>query len=302
MRAVRLLLVSSSLCTAVTALAGCGAPKTTSGPSISLPSSGFAADTTTHKIYVVNFYDDEVTTYLDNGKPTSPIISTPTHPYGIDVDVNGKIYVTSFIPGSSSNTLTTYTPDGVPTTPTITTDLCGPTGVAVDKHFNIWVSNACGAVTIYNSDGEEIKKITDGLSSCQNIWIDATANKVYVTNWASSVYMVATYTLDGTRTKPTITQGLEAPNGVVSDDSTGDIYVANYYGANITTYDASGNEIQPTIRANVSGPDGLALDSQQKLLYVANTGSNTLTTYRLNGRQTAPTISGLGSPRGIAYH
>ena len=69
------------------------------------------------KLYVTNYYDDDVTTYKRNGTQTTPTITGLAGVWGLAVDANGKIYVTQ---ARASIPLTTYKADGTPTTPTIT--------------------------------------------------------------------------------------------------------------------------------------------------------------------------------------
>ncbi|MBV8725710.1 MAG: hypothetical protein JO350_10310, partial [Candidatus Eremiobacteraeota bacterium] len=50
------------------------------------------------KIYVVNNGDNTVRTYRPDGTQTIPTITGLNGPRGVAVDVNGKIYVASFVP------------------------------------------------------------------------------------------------------------------------------------------------------------------------------------------------------------
>src|ERR1700735_867305 len=110
---------------------------------------------------------------------------------------------------------------------------------------------------------------------------------------------VTTYTTDGDRVSPTITDGVNVPLGVAVDGKLNRIYVANAGDSTITTYTKNGSRTSPTIVVDVNQPYAIAVDSAGKI-YVANYGSNTLTTYDKNGNQTKPTINGLDGPRGVA--
>jgi DNA-binding beta-propeller fold protein YncE len=78
------------------------------------------------------------------------------------------------------------------------------------------------------------------------------AGKIYVANPGNNT--VTTYTANGAPTTPTITTGLNGPEGVTVD-ATGKIYVANS-GNTVTTYTANGKQTTPTITTGLAGPRG----------------------------------------------
>ena len=119
----------------------------------------------------------------------------------------------------------TYKPDGTRTTPTITIGLKFPEGIAVDKNGNIYVASFEGSGSGCGGQG------------CGSVTV---------------------YKPNGTRTTPTITAGLNGPEGIAFDSTDGLLYVANINGGNVTTYNpTTGAETEPTI-SSLSTPIGLA--------------------------------------------
>jgi len=165
---------------------------------------------------------------------------------GIAVDSNGNIYVAN--DGSSdggTDSITVYPPGSNGDAAPIAviegdnTGLINPTGVAVDSSGNIYVANCgelCGggninpSVTVYppGSNGNAIPSATisgsnTGLDYSLGIAVDSTRN-IYVANFGNGVTVYPAGS-DG-NVRPSLTVG--GGRAVAVDDSSGDIYVADY--------------------------------------------------------------------------
>ena len=65
---------------------------------------------------------------------------------------------------------------------------------------------------------------------------------------------ITTYTTDGDRVSPTISLGVNVPEGVAVDEKSDRIYVANAGNSTITTYTKDGSRTSPTIVVDVNQP------------------------------------------------
>jgi outer membrane protein assembly factor BamB len=84
---------------------------------------------------------------------------------------------------------------------------------------------------------------------------------------------------------------LNTPYGVAFDSS-GNLYVANYYGDTVSEFDSGGNLITGSFAPGLNLPTGLAFDGSGNL-YVANTDNNTVSEFDSSGNLIR-TISGPG--------
>lgn len=163
---------------------------------------------------------------------------------------------------------------------------------------HIFVANPpAGEVTSYDLDGTLTGRIFQGYRPL-SVAVNPSDTKVYVTDNASNV--VTTYTVNGTRTTPIITDGPHG-TGSVAVDKNGKIYVADFTGNTIRTYTPNGARTTPTITQGLHGPASVAIDEATGKIYVANFSNDTVTIYTSNGMRTNPTITqGISGPRAIA--
>jgi sugar lactone lactonase YvrE len=284
----------------------------TPGVPSSLPAAGatVAKPASPYKIYVANAGVEgsgpsSITIYEADGTPTGPAITDGvSSPFGIAVDLNGKVYVTNVGTGE----LTTYASNGKRTPLTIT-GLHVPRGVAVDASGKIYVASfADGTVTTYTAKGKPTTPTIAGLSDPVGVAVDS-SGKIFVTS--SSTNTLMTFTSDGTRTTPTITKNLSNPL-FVAVDGRGKIYVTNQTDGILTTYKSNGQPVSPSIESGLVTPRGVAVDANGKI-FVANFGHyaalgqdsipNSIASFRPSGKQTTLTItSGVAGPLGIALH
>ncbi len=209
---------------------------------------------------------------------------------------------TLFVTDACTDAVTAYSAasngDVSPLAP-VPTGLSQPEFVAFDKSGNIYVTNSCNgiaSVTIYpeGSNGDSaptavIGGSNTGLASPFGIAVDS-SGKIYVADSAAGVLVypalgsstgllneAPTATISGTMT------GLLGPSGIALDSS-GKIYVADYYVASVFVYSALGSStglLNEAPLATISGgttgligPYGIALDSSGSI-YVADDGDAT---------------------------
>jgi len=247
------------------------------------------------KIYVSNWYGNNVTTYSISGIETTPTLTGLDQPGGVALDAAGKIFVTS----ADSNAVNTYIASGARTTPTLGLDLNTPVGVTVDAAGKIYVTNSGNnTLTTYTAAGvRTTPTITEGLNRPTGVAVDSLGT-IYVANYGNNT--VTTYDANGTRKSLTITEGLDFSSSVAVDKS-GKVYVTNAGNDTVTTYTHTGTRTSLTISKNgLMEPMGITIDANGKI-YVANEGCNTVTTYWPSGSRTSLTIRlGLNAPTGVA--
>jgi large repetitive protein len=303
-------------CAAIASVLVLTACSAASSPNPSIPTSVQATDaisaspSSAYKIYVANAGVEgsgpsSITSYESDGTPTGPAITDGiSSPFGIAVDLKGKVYVTN----DGTGELTTYDPNGKRTPLTIA-GLHEPRGVAVDANGKIYVASfADGTLTTYTAKGKPTTPTITGLGDPVGVAVDS-SGKIFVTN--SSTNTLMTFRPDGSRTTPTITKNLSNPL-FVAVDARGKIYVTNQTDGILTTYKSDGQAASPSIEVGLVTPRGVAVDSTGKIL-VANFGhyaefgrdsnANSIATFRRNGKETSLTItSGIAGPLGIALH
>ena len=170
------------------------------------------------KIYVLNGsggQGGDVTTYGPDGTPLSRFnVTNANSPIFLAVDGNGRVYVTVyFIDNNGPGRVFTFSPDGKRTTPTLSP--IWPWGVAVDAQGKIYVAAGPGIVT-FTPDGKPTQpRIQDhdqfGNGLAYGVTVDS-RGYIYAANCASTPCgSITTYKPDGSKTSPTITQGLANP-------------------------------------------------------------------------------------------
>ncbi len=137
----------------------------------------------------------------------------------------------------------------------------------------LYVSNDGEAhdVTVYRAgakDPSPIETISDGLQFPIGICLDGQGTRYVVdeNGW------VAEYPAGKTKPSKIITKGIDTP-GFCAIDSTGNLWVTNIYGANVTEYLQGSTKPHTVINKGLTYPDGVAIDHSGNM-YVGNGGYN----------------------------
>ena len=309
-------------------------------------------------IYVTNSCTAAITIYAKGSNGDTPPIATIggsntglSYPTGIALDSSGKIYVAD----RTADSVFVYPALGSSTgllneIPTATiggsnTGLSYPAGIALDSSGKIYVADdgldgyGPGSVFVYPALGGStgllnetptatISGSTTGLTYPEGIALDS-SSKIYVADEdAASVFVypalgssiglldeTPTATISGSDT------GLSSPFGIALDSS-GNIYVADFFTARVNIFPAGSNADAAPI-ATISGsntglqrPAGIALDSKGDVYVVddgpSGVGPDSVFAYPALGSSTglldeppsaaitAAVTTGLKSPLGIA--
>jgi sugar lactone lactonase YvrE len=280
-----------------------------------------------------------------NVTPTAVISGTNTGlniPGGIALDANRNIYVTngSYNGGyyvAGPGTITEYSAGStgnvapIATLSGSNTELFTPSGIFIDPSGNIWVTNddrfggddfagtveefppgsngnVTAMVEIYGSCSSLSFPYGVGIDSAGNIYVaDAGPGDGYtpgeITVYAAGSDFCATpqATISGTST------GFLQPTGLILDSS-GNIYVTDYYLNDIAVFSSGSNgNIAPTAtvadpNTGINYPLGVSLDTSGNI-YIANAGTqnggyDSITVYPAGSNANVPptaTISGLGA-------
>jgi len=292
-----------------------------------------------------------VTVYPPLGKSTGLLNEVPIatisgsntgleSPSGIALDSSGNIYVGAF----AASSVSVYPPLGKSTgllneSPIATisgsdTGLVSPAGIALDSGRNIYVDDF-GATSLFiypplgSSTGPLNEAPTASISGADTlleapygIAVDSSGS-IYVTDsGATSVFV---YPPLGSSTGPldeapsaTISgsnTGLVYPQGIALNSS-GNIYVGDWYAASVFVYPAKTNgnvapssaSISTTMTTGLGSPEGIALDSSGNI-YAANcpacygySGIPSVFVYSAGSNgNAAPTASISGSNTGLNY-
>lgn len=311
---------------------------------------GAAAGTKNPTIFVANDYD--VTAYPVGSKgDVAPIALTTdmAAPSGIARDASGRIYVTN----SATNTVTVYPANASGNVPPLAviggskTRLSSPAAIALDASGKIYVANSAekskDSITVYPplATGTGIlNEAPVATIAGSNTLLDnpsgialASQGDIYVANELrvhfveGKRYDVGRLTVYPAGSNGNVTPvaaisgtgtGLAYPDGIALD-SDGNIYVVNFYTANvdsnleydgsITIYSAGANgDASPIViiagdNTGLAQPQGLALDSGGNL-YVADGSINVYSAGSSGNVFPAASIGGAGTglagPIGIA--
>jgi hypothetical protein len=205
-----------------------------------------------------------ITTYNANGTQTTPTITdglanSQQQIYrapGIAVDTAGTIYAAN---AHYNDDVTTYAPDGTMKSLSISPGRYLQ-DVAVDKAGKIYtlIQEGSGNLVIFTPNGTAALPQIGPLGQVVALTIDA-AGKIYVVDDEGKAgSRVLTFDATGKPTTPTITVGLNSPDGVAVD-AAGRIYVANGGSNTITTYNPNGTQTALTITTGLDGPGKMAL-------------------------------------------
>jgi streptogramin lyase len=148
-----------------------------------------------------------------------------------------------------------------------------PFGLALDAGSNLWIAGNDGNVAALDPSGAPILSQPIGLECLGGIAVDP-AGKVWVTTCQSVTRIDPSLSPPGILT--TTNGGFDEPVGIAADTS-GHIWVANYYGSSVTELDSSANPVgeQPITGGGIDGPENIALDSHGNV-WISNYDGDTI--------------------------
>ncbi|MFD0765579.1 LamG-like jellyroll fold domain-containing protein [Mucilaginibacter lutimaris] len=231
------------------------------------------------------------------GTPVPLTGTTFGGPSGMAVDASGNLYITNY----TTNVIRKYNSTGtyLGTFGTGGT-FNAPVGIVFDSGGNAYILNTTttlgsGRLDKYNAAGVFQSSILTGLAHALGLNIDASDN-IYVTDRNTSTSANAVYKVNtaGTILLTLPTANLNYPDGVVTDNS-GNIYVLNRVGNNVTKYNAAG-VYQGVFASGFNGPLAMSVDPAGNL-YVGDSGNSSIKIYSLSGTLIR-TITGVTDPEG----
>ncbi|HLY02874.1 MAG TPA: hypothetical protein VKR56_10345 [Candidatus Cybelea sp.] len=151
-------------------------------------------------------------------------------------------------------------------------------------------------------DPKPIAAISKDVFNARGVCIDGEGT-LYVTNAGSSNKgYVLEYALGQTKPLRVITKGIDYP-GYCAIDASGNLWVANIGGVNVTEYLKNSTKPHATITKGLTEPDGIAIDHKGNL-YVSNfepQSSPNIQVYAPGSKSPSRTITdGISVPTGIA--
>jgi sugar lactone lactonase YvrE len=158
-------------------------------------------------------------------------------------------------------------------------------------------------VTVYPADAKDpspIETISSGLAFSAGICLDGQGTRyvVDIDGW------VAEYPAGKTKRSKVITKGIDTP-AFCAIDGSGNLWVTNIYGANVTEYLQGSTKPHTVITKGLTYPDGIAIDHSGNM-YVGNGGDNgfgpySVIVYAHGSKSPSRTITdGVTGPVGIA--
>ncbi len=186
-----------------------------------------------------------------------------------------------------------------------------PQGQSVGQTYKVsgpllYVANCClnPPLTIYDANANDpgpIATISKGINNSRGTCIDRDGT-LYVTNFGSGNGWVSEYALGQTKLLRMITKGIEYP-GYCAIDATGNLWVANIGGVNVTEYLKGSTKPHAVIANGLTYPVGIAIDHKGNL-YVSNYrpySEQNVQVYAPGDKSPSRTITeGVSSPVGIA--
>lgn len=199
-------------------------------------------------VYVADTYANTVYIFPARPAGANPVGSITTGvsgPQGLAIDATGTLYV-----GNPDNaTVTIYPPGSTSPSLTLKQDLPVPAAVAVDKKGNVWVSNEegsnQGSVVEFPKGSTTPSTVISGLNPL-GIAVDSKGN-LYVEEENPSGAVVAVYPPGATKPSKQFGQGdLISPDGITIGP-TGDVYVCDFYYAELFIFKAQSYKLRKKV-------------------------------------------------------
>jgi sugar lactone lactonase YvrE len=204
--------------------------------------------------------ENTITRYDQNGNGSTFTGAFVPGPYGIALDAEGNVYVTT-----NNNTIEKFGPNGADLGVFASTGINFGMGLAFDRDGNLYAANFVGGtIEKFSPNGTDLGVFANVIGPT-GLAFDAAGN-LYVGNLGSRIDRFAP---DGTPLGTFATVNLNNPEGLAFD-SAGNLYVANNGSDSIEIFFPTGAHLGTITSPNLSGPIGLAFDSEQNLYAVNN--------------------------------
>jgi YVTN family beta-propeller protein len=255
-----------------------------------------AIDSVTDKIYVTNYFSNDVTV-IDGATNSTTTVGAGTNPWAIGVNpVTNMIYVANY----GSNTVTAI--NGANNSTDFVNTGALPIAIVVNPVSNkIYVANygRSGGVTVINGATNATATVSLG-SYTSALAVNSITNNIYVSN----LYNYDITIIDGA-TNSTTTLSIETePGNIAVNPVTNKIYAINYDSiGSVTIIDGTTNATN-TVSAG-SYPYTIAVNSLTNMIYVANQGNQVTpsTVTVINGMTNSTAIVNVGvCPYAIAVN
>ncbi|MDQ3199555.1 MAG: NHL repeat-containing protein [Verrucomicrobiota bacterium] len=199
---------------------------------------------------------------------------------------------TFFVANMGVNTVSTYDSQGN-TTAFGSPFLIGPTGVALDRSGNLFVSTTANTIEKFSSAGVHLSTFaTVGLNQPLALAFDRAGN-LYAANFGDGTIQKFTPAGVGTSFATVVrATGL-------AFDALSNLYVSNF-GNTIERFSPTGAALGTFAAVGLSNPEGLAFDSLGNL-YAANNAANTVAKFSPTGVYLGVVAVGLSGPIGLVF-
>jgi DNA-binding beta-propeller fold protein YncE len=230
------------------AASGTFQPSSATGAMAGLGRRPLASKTQSY-VYVADYTRSAVNAYpasAKNPEPAAEITAGVNAPYGLAIDAAGTLYVVN----AGNATLTEYPAGSSSPSLTIRDGLISPVFTAIDATGNVWISNTGlpGNVVEYAAGGESpIKTLTTGVSDPTGLAIDAAGKLLVANNNGTGVGNVAVFAPGAKKPSKTFGNGILVDPQSINLDKRGNIYVTDFYNAEVYVFDHRSYKLIRTI-------------------------------------------------------
>jgi hypothetical protein len=256
-----------------------------------------APNTRAENLYVANL--STITVYAPGSDSVLRTI-TQVQPSTIAVSSSGDLYVANLPTGNSGN-VTVYRAGTSSILRKITKGIDEPKALAFDSAGDLYVANSYFQVVIYRPGATSPSGSLHVFYPAAMVF-DHTGDLYTASDpspYGRGKSLVPIYAPDRKLLR-TIEQGLSTPIALALSD-TGNLFVANYVGNDVTVYLRGKTSVLRTISQGIKRPYALAFDASGNL-YVANNAVSTVTLYAPGSSTLLRTIRlGVSRPTALIF-